>query len=526
MKKKILFIILASLLFIPMHASAMQIFVKTLSGKHITLEVEPTDKIEDVKLKIEDKEEISTDIQRLIFAGKVLEEDNTLQDYSIQKDSTIHLEITETFKKFTLGETVYFNPVTAKICNKGEKNCLEWNVLNEDSIYKSKVVLLAKESLGSSLVGEKYQTTKEFCFLNGDVVVDNKEYCDLYKSQYPGKNYEWKETKIDLYDNYNVLLKFIKEKTSSWSDKLIINKVYDDIDFSELKARFLTSDEFYYIVDNYETNEDVYSFLTNDNPIGAFTGKKWITTRYVDSYYYSLFLRKANDNSPISVSTWTADFKNNKTEFYPIIELHKVYLKEYNITKESTLNGKLSLIDKASAGEKVLITVTPDNGYTLDKITVLDKDKNEVEVTNNTFIMPDSDVSVSATFKAMEYKFITLDNQIFTGEDLVFKIDAPFSLFDKVYINNEELDTSNYKALEGSTVITLFKEYLNTLNNGTYNIKVTYKNNTSLESSFIIDKQDKQEVENPSTGDNIILYITLSFISIFGLITLKKQIIR
>lgn len=133
----------------------MQIFVKTLTGKNIALEVEPTDEIEIIKELIYNKEDIIPDKQKLMFAGTELEDESTLQDYSIQKDSTLHL-VLKTIPSFGNGtendpyqitsadELIWFakqvnggqNNIYAKLVNDIDLQSVGWTpVGNENNPY-------------------------------------------------------------------------------------------------------------------------------------------------------------------------------------------------------------------------------------------------------------------------------------------------------------------------------------------------------------------------------------------------------
>lgn len=124
---------------------------------------------------------------------------------------------------------------------------------------------------------------------------------------------------------------------------------------------------------------------------------------------------------------------------------------------------------------------------------------------------------VKEEINSNEYKFLDGENQNYTinkDNELKFRIDAEYSLFDKVYIDNELVDANNYTSKEGSTIITFNKDYINNLSVGGHTLKVMFNDGEATTKFSVL----KEEIENPSTKDNFEKYVITGIVSIVGLI--------
>ena len=192
-------------------------------------------------------------------------------------------------------------------------------------------------------------------------------------------------------------------------------------------------------------------------------------------------------------------------------------------------------------GDNKDFTITANTGYKLVKVLVNDVEKaldgNTLKLKNIT-----SNMKIKVVVEKIEYKVIEGAEQTYTikeDTEARFRIDADYSLFNnKVYVDNVLVDSSNYTSKSGSTIITLKKEFVDTLSVGEHTLKVVFNDGGEAETTFTIEKkaennnnnenntpskpEDKEEMKdngsNPKTGDNIMFYVAIASMSIIGLV--------
>ena len=183
-----------------------------------------------------------------------------------------------------------------------------------------------------------------------------------------------------------------------------------------------------------------------------------------------------------------------------------------------TPNGVVAV----SYGEDKEFTITANSGYKLVKVLVDGTDKtadmvgDTLKLTNIT-----SNINLEVVVEKIVYEVTEGANQkyiITKNNEAKFKINADFRLFDdgKVYVDNELVDPKNYTAESGSTIITLKKEFVDTLSVGEHTLKVVFNDGGEAITTFNVEKVTVP-TENPQTGDNIGFYILSGILSIVGL---------
>lgn len=269
----------------------------------------------------------------------------------------------------------------------------------------------------------------------------------------------------------------------------------------------------------------------------------YIPAQYVPLDFTNTQINKftLSDNQiAISVGTFlTGPFfnvKNGITEVsYDINRvMHKINIvsatteknTKLNVIVEDTTNGTITA-DKTStiSGETITLTATPTENYKIKSIKILKASDNSditsavsYNSTSKTFTMPNYNVKAKAEFESINYTFLEGANGSIANtskDNLKFRINAEYSLLNKVYVDNEEVSSDKIITASGSTIITLKNDYLKTLTAGKHTLKVSFTDGKEAITDFEIKAENIVEKDStPKTGKESKNYFGLCFLTV------------